>query len=74
MEEELILINMMEKNDYFVRKNYSKLQERYGSEFIAVDKGQIIGHNIKLAALKDYLETKKQILQQSSCNLYQRKG
>lgn len=59
MEEELILIDAMKENDRFVRKNYPKLQEKYGSEFIAIDKGQIIGHNAKLAALKDYLDAKK---------------
>jgi hypothetical protein len=59
MEEELVLISKMEKNDHFIRKNYSKFQERYGSEFIAVDKGQIIGHNNKLITLRNYLEAKK---------------
>jgi hypothetical protein len=59
MEEELILIDKMKKNDYFIRKNYSKFQERYGSEFIAVDKGKIIGHNTKLIALRTYLEARK---------------
>lgn len=58
MDNELQLITSMEKNDAFARKNYAELQKRYANEYVAIDKGKIIGHDSKLKALSDLLNSK----------------
>jgi len=59
MEDELQLIRKMEKSNKLVSKDYDKLQSEYGNEFIALDNGEIIGHNQKIEVLRKDLEDRR---------------
>ena len=59
MKLELQLIDDMEKNDAWFRKNYIELQSKYGNKFVAVHDGKLLDSGTTLEELTKKLEEKK---------------
>ena len=57
MEEELLLIKKMAKNDKVLRDTYKMLQKVYGNEYVAIDNGKVILHDHTFDALIKALES-----------------
>ena len=62
MNQELKLINKMEKNDKLIREDFRKLQEIYGNEFIAIENGEILDHDHDMKNLINKLKSMKKDL------------
>jgi len=62
MHQELELIEKMKKNDKIIRDDYSKLQEEYKNQFIALENGEIIEHDPDMKTLIMKLESEKKDL------------
>lgn len=45
----------MEKNDSFLRENYSKLREQYANEFVAIAEGKVVYSDTNVEKLKNLL-------------------
>lgn len=56
---EVRLLEQMEKNDYFLRSNYSDLRAKYADEFVAIEGGKIIGASASIEKLKEDLRKSK---------------
>jgi len=54
---ELQLITHMEENEFFIRKNYTKLQKLYPDEYVAVDNGKVIAHSKNAKSLSSTLKS-----------------
>ena len=62
MNQELNLIDKMEKNDKLIREDFRKLQETYGNEYIAIENGEILNHDRDMKNLMNKLKSMKKDL------------
>jgi len=62
MNQELELIDRMEKNDKIIREDFRKLQSTYKNEFVAIENGEILDHDSNMKNLVVRLNSSKKDL------------